>query len=116
MNKILYVDEDKILAGVVESILTTFGYELESINREEALQSVSWDGYKLVIIDWMFDGGALAVLKKIVEQGYKGRLLVTSSRAVSNTERLRLEQEGVMFLAKPFTATALSLGVERALR
>ena len=115
MQKILYVDKDKVLAEVVREIMQVFGMAVEHVTQTGVRSEAEWEEYSLLIVDWSITGGALAFCDKVLAEGYRGKLLVISSINVSNSTRLKLEQRGIKYLSKPFSVIGLADAVEKVL-
>ncbi len=116
MNKILYIDDDRKLGEVAKSILETFGYQVIIVDNNDELETILWDEFRLIIIDWMFPGGAMAVCEQARLKGFSKKVMVVSSRDIGNTQRLSLDQQGITFLSKPFSAISLPDAVEKSFK
>lgn len=115
-KKILLVEDSRIIQLLIQTVLSDYGCEVESVNDgEEALGALSKHKPDLLILDIMMpvmDGFTL--LEKI-DKPLGFPVLVVSARADYNSIGKALELGASDYLIKPFNSTDLINKVDRLL-
>ncbi|MGD9977366.1 MAG: response regulator [Bacteroidales bacterium] len=115
-KKILLVEDSRIIQLLIQTVLSDYGCEVESVNDgEEALGALSKHKPDLLILDIMMpvmDGFTL--LEKI-DKPIGFPVLVVSARADYNSIGKALELGASDYLIKPFNSTDLINKVDRLL-
>jgi len=119
MRRILLVDDDDAMRGLVYETLEDLGDELiEAQNGVEALAAVNAARPSLIVMDWMMPGmSGIEVVRALKRDPSTQDIPVILMTARDEPDDQRLSQEaGVSaFLAKPFSPAALLDHVERLL-
>ncbi len=115
--KILLVDDDATTLKLLKKVLTSAGYQCESVGSgEDALIKIKEFNPDLVLTDYRMSGiTGLELLKKIHEDGLPiGVILMTGSLGLEPAiEAIRLG--AYEYLIKPISNKSLLLSVERVL-
>jgi CheY-like chemotaxis protein len=117
--RILIVDDDDILRGVHEAILSLAGYGTDSAaDGEEALAMLATGDFDLVLTDCnmpRLDG--LGLVRAMRAAGYRIPVLMVSGSLAGGSELpADVRREVAVALAKPVRSLQLIEGVARALR
>lgn len=116
--RVLIVDDDPSVRGVLVRILAAEGYALrEAVSGEEALTALEEDGADLVLSDLRMAGiGGLELLQRVKAiDDTTGFIILTGAGTIHNAvEALRLHADD--YLLKPFNADAVALSVSRAMQ
>jgi len=121
--RLLVVDDEEFQLQTSKRVLSDFGYEVDSVasgeRAHELFSQAAPTGkspYDLVIMDMVLgethDG--LQVIESIRRLFPQQRAIVVSGHAPNERAELAVEK-GLLWLAKPYTAQALTRVVERAL-
>ncbi len=116
MFKLLYIDDNPEIYEIISEVVQVYGYELDCISEITDTFLNRADEYSLVIIDWHISYGPEKLYSELLSKGYKGKIMITSSRNIGNNQRLRLDQLGIKFLGKPFSVIELADAIEKAIK
>lgn len=116
-RKILIVDDDRALTGMLSELLRTEGYQCQVANNgTEALRQARESGPDLVILDVMMPGDdGISTLRKLRETSDVAVLMLTAM-GEDDDRVLGLEAGADDYLAKPFLARELVLRIKAILR
>lgn len=116
--KILLVEDEKMLSGVVAKGLRKLGYAVDTaFDGEEACYLFEINEYDLIILDLNLpkkDG--IIVLKEIREKDQDIRILILSARVKISQRILGLDEGANDYLIKPFDFGELEARVRNLLR
>ena len=113
-NKILLIDSDVDMFLIVKDILEVYGYHVDHCAVHEQFDTIDFEQYSLLLVDWIFPQlGGMKIYEQVREKGYAEEVLMMSARTLDNDQRLKFEQQGIMFLAKPFSVTSLTFTVAK---
>ncbi|KKT42963.1 MAG: hypothetical protein UW32_C0003G0066 [Candidatus Wolfebacteria bacterium GW2011_GWE2_44_13] len=105
MKKVLYVDDDMFLRGLMVSVLEEFGYvTVTAENGQEGEAVAMQGGFNLIITDYdmpVMKGGEM--VRRLREQGLQTPIVMVSS--TSEAEEVSLGIDG--FLSKPYETQSL---------
>jgi DNA-binding response OmpR family regulator len=117
MAKILIIDDDKDILEVVQLLLTTKGYDVQTIfNAEETLDKIKSFNPEVILLDvniGQHDGREICKLLKSV--GTIKHIPVILFSALPGLEHTYPECEATGYIAKPFDANHLFETIERHL-
>lgn len=116
-NKLLLVDDDKELCGMLQSYLAQEGFETDATHTgESAVDSVLNNSYQLVVLDIMLPGlSGFDVLKTIRETSSIPVLMLTA-RGEDVDSVIGLELGADDYLAKPCSPRVLLAHIRAILR
>jgi len=113
--RILLVEDDEALLRVMARFLTRIGYQVETAaNAEEGLERARAFRAELdlLITDVLMPGRSGVELQQLLDQeGIRPPCLFISGFTADFLESRQLSDEGVRFLAKPFSLDALSAAI-----
>lgn len=118
MPKILLIEDDSDLAGMVDSWLTNLHYTIERAGTcKEAKERLAFYEYDLILLDWELpDGSGVSILKEHRNRGQMTPvLMLTGKRDIENKEE-GLDAGADDYLTKPFHMKELSARVRALLR
>jgi two-component system cell cycle sensor histidine kinase/response regulator CckA len=109
-ERILVVEDEKIVRHLVVEILESFGYEVvEARNPQEALVICAGATFDLMVTDVVMPGGdGSALARAAVTRQPNMRVLYTSGYTPQSIAHLDLEGSQTAFLPKPFSASELA--------
>lgn len=118
MAKILIVEDDMQLAGLVHRWLTNEGHIVEHVsNGGEGLQRLRFDPYDLIILDWNLpEVEGIDILKDFRSRGGKTPVLMLTGRKAIEDKLQGLDQGADDYLAKPFDGRELAARTRVLLR
>ncbi len=103
-TKILIVDDDQSIAGLLSELLSDEGYSVNTVFRgDDALEELERNAYDLLLLDLMLPGVyGLDVFREISQRNPGTDVIIMTSQASLETavEALRLGAQD--YLAKPF--------------
>jgi len=115
--RILYVDDDADLRGLVRDQLTPLGYEVdEAEDGAVALEMLGKGNYALMLLDINMPGkSGIDVLKFIKEKGLKCKVIMLTGRVGFSvaTETLKLGADD--YITKPFNIEYLQFSIKRVM-
>lgn len=110
-KKVLQVDDEPDITYIVEFVLTNGGFEVTRLNESnKAVTELLANDYTLLILDLMMPGmSGFEVLESLrKEKKLKDlRVLILSSRQLTNDETKFLEDHNAHVMAKPFEPSRL---------
>ncbi|HYE32244.1 MAG TPA: response regulator [Methylomirabilota bacterium] len=116
---VLVVEDDPFVRSLVEHTLASLGYHVVTASGpEEAIAMASDDNFHfdLLLTDVVMPGGTGGELAETLRASVAGLKVIFMSGYPDDDLVLRgVQKDGVAFLAKPFTPSALSQMVRRAL-
>ena len=109
-ERILVVEDERIVRRLVVEILESFGYEVaEARGPQQALVICADASFDLMVTDIVMPGGdGPELARDAVKSQPNLRILYTSGYTPQSTARLALEGSQTAFLPKPFTADDLA--------
>ena len=115
--RILYVDDDADLRGIVKDQLTPLGYTLdEAEDGAEAIEKLEKGNVDLMLLDInMPVKSGIDVLKFIKDKGLKCKVIMLTGRVGFSvaTESLRLGADD--YITKPFNIEYLQFSIKRVM-
>jgi len=118
MHRILVVDDEPAIRGIVEEILAGDGHAVETAcSAEEALARLADGGIDLVITDIRMGGmDGLSMLRKIRSENDVVQVVIMTSHACTDSAVAAVKLGAYDYLTKPFESLdAVSLTAARAL-
>ena len=117
MERILAVDDDADLTGLLAEYLEPEGFSLEAVHDgEEGVERILGGGYAIVVLDVMLPGiGGLEVLRRVRRQSQVPIIMLTARQSTADRV-LGLEVGADDYLAKPFDPRELVARVRTVLR
>jgi len=118
-KKILIVDDEPEIVGILKFRLSSWGYEtLSALNGEEALKVAATEKPDLILLDVMMPGmSGFEVLKKLKSQDITKAIpviMVTVAAARAEMER-GLKEGAAYYLTKPYDASELLERIKKLL-
>lgn len=110
MSKLLVVDDDPNVCGMLQDILQTKGYSVDIANdTSEAASFIKLYGYEAVILDWQLGGqSGAAYLKGLRASGFTTPVIMLTARKDEQSCVYGLEEAGADdYLTKPFSPAEL---------
>lgn len=116
--RILLVEDEEMLSGIVAKGLRTAGYAVDTaLDGEEALYQYEVNDYDLIVLDLnlpLIDG--IEVLQKIRETDHTTKILILSARSEVDDRILGLDKGANDYLIKPFDFGELEARIRNLLR
>src|SRR4030042_445584 len=117
--RVLVVDDEQVVRGVVNRVLTSEGYKVETVdNAADALKKIESQKYNLILMDIKMPGISGVTLYKRIQKIDKSLarkvVFMTGDIMGADTEKFLTETQ-VAHIDKPFDAEQLSRQVQRAL-
>lgn len=118
MARILLVEDDAQLAGLVGDFLRSHGFEvLVEMRGDTAADRVFAEAPELVLLDLMLPGlDGMEVCRQVRERGFSGAIVMLTARGDAIDEILGLEVGADDYLAKPAHPRRLLARVKAVLR
>lgn len=118
MAKILIVEDDLQLAGLVLRWLTKEGHIVEhEKNGGEALQRLRFDPYDLIVLDWNLpEVEGIDILSDFRARGGTTPILMLTGRKAIEEKLMGLEAGADDYLPKPFDGRELTARIKVLLR
>jgi DNA-binding response OmpR family regulator len=118
MAKILVVEDDKELSGVIEDQLRFDHHTVQAVgNGGEALHLLQFSAFDLVILDWgLPDLDGIQILTKYRSRGGTTPILMLTGRGKAVEKEQGLDSGADDYLTKPFEIIELSARVRALLR
>ncbi len=115
--RVLYVEDDPLLARSVELMLAREGFECQLAETgERALAYTNRERFDIIILDIMLpDIDGYEVIERLRKARVKTPILVQSGLVEPESENLSLGLAGTEFVAKPFDIVDLKGAIERAI-
>ena len=116
-NKLLLVDDDKELCGMLQSYLTQEGFETDAIHSgEAAVDKVLNNTYQLVVLDIMLPGLSGFDVLKVIRETSSIPVLMLTARGEDVDSVIGLELGADDYLAKPCSPRVLVAHIRAILR
>ncbi len=118
MSKILYVEDDQVLAESVKQWLEAESYTVELVtSAEDALQLVANFSYEIILLDWDLPGrSGVEFCSKYRSMGGSAWIVFITGRTEICSLETALQMGGDEFLSKPFSTRELSARLRALLR
>ncbi len=118
MAKILVVDDDEDLSGIVQDWLISENHSVDVINRGlKAWSRLQIQPYDLVIMDWeMPDINGIDVIKRFRDSGGTTPVIMLTGRTSVDDKEVGLDIGADDYLTKPFHMKELTARIRAALR
>lgn len=116
--KILVVDDDDTVRGVVSDYLRAAGMQVVTCDDGiDALTSAARTDFDLIVLDLMLPGiDGLEVHRRLRRDGNRAAVIMLTAKTSESDRILGLENGADDYLTKPFSARELVLRVESVLR
>jgi CheY-like chemotaxis protein len=118
MEKILVVDDDAAIRGVLTAVLANSGFEVaEAGDGEEALERIQHENFALVLLDvWLPHMSGLEVLAE-VHKMHKNppRIIVMTADDTPETLLKAVKEQAYRYVTKPFSVNAVADLVREAI-
>jgi CheY-like chemotaxis protein len=113
--RVLFIDDDPNLRGIVDSVLTSLGYDCQAVDSRSGLDRFSEGGWDLVLTDLTLpEGSGWEVIETIRQRA--PTIPVVLMTGLSNAAVLRRAREcRVLVILKPFYVRTLKAGLVKAL-
>ncbi|MGC8495516.1 MAG: response regulator [Syntrophobacteraceae bacterium] len=116
-DRILVIDDDKKLNGLLRDYLSPFGFEVfTAVNPEEGLRSLKSHAPDLIILDVMLPGMNGFELCKIIREDQTVPIIMLTARGDVTDRVVGLELGADDYLAKPFEPRELVARIQAVLR
>jgi len=118
MTKILLIDDDAELSGMLEQVLKREGYAITcAADGESGLHLALSGGYDLILLDVMLPGiDGLQLLQRLRQQHRNTAVLMLTARGDDDDRVAGLELGADDYLAKPFYPKELLARIKALLR
>ncbi len=116
--KVLLVEDDAKLTGLLERVLAEEGFTTDACNSgREGLDRSHWGAYDLVVLDWMLpDLDGVSVCRQLRERGDVTPVLMLTARGEVKDRVLGLTTGADDYLVKPFELEELIARMRALLR
>ena len=116
-NKIMVVDDEKIVVDMAKMALEHDGYVVETfLSGESALARLKEETFDVVVTDFKMKGiDGMEVLRTVKEQYPKTKVIINTAFANLDTAIEALRRDDFDFLPKPVKIKELKASIERAL-
>jgi len=116
-NKILVIDDEKVVGDSLRKTLQGEGYEIDTANNgQEGLRKARGESFDLIIVDLkMPDIDGLDVIKKIKEEQPDVMMVMITGYSTVDSATEALKTGAFDYLPKPFTPDEISGVVQKAL-
>jgi CheY-like chemotaxis protein len=118
MAKLLIVEDDILLAGMIQDFLEEESHTVEVVNTGiDGLEEIESNSFDLVILDWdLGDMSGVQILKKHRESGGTTPVIMLTAHISTDDKELGLDSGANDYLTKPFHMKELSARVRATLR
>ncbi len=118
MAKIIIVDDDVALCGVVEDWLNSQGHTIEKVyTGRDAEDFLTTYKYDLIILDWSLpDLAGIDICQKLRKTGVQTPILMLTGKTTIDDKEAGLDAGADDYLTKPFDLKELSARVRAILR
>ncbi len=115
-NEILVVDDEIAVNNNIRKILDKSGLDVDqAVTKEEALERLSSQPYKLVLLDLKMPGvSGLELLEAVAKQQPQARVIIITGYASIETAVETARIGAIDYLPKPFTPDELRNVTQRA--
>ncbi|MHC4870840.1 MAG: response regulator transcription factor [Planctomycetota bacterium] len=101
--KVLHVEDDQSLLNIVRKLLEKINCEIVSYDNYAGDEGIVWSDFNLLILDFMLPATTgLDIGEAARVAGYKGPILILSSKALTPEEHNKLTDLEGLFMTKPF--------------
>lgn len=114
--KILVVDDDRVVRGLLVDAVTLCGYEVDACgDGAEALYKTQQNGYDLIITDMMLPGlDGLSLIRRLEsEQRDTDVIVITGHASIENAVEC-MKAGARDYLVKPITIDQIQIAIEKA--
>lgn len=116
-QRILIIDDDKKLNGLLQEFLSSFGFEvLTAIHPEDGLRALRNHGPDLVVLDIMLPDMNGFEVCKIIRQSHTVPVIMLTARGETTDRIVGLELGADDYLSKPFEPRELVARIQAVLR
>ncbi len=118
MAKILLVEDDKDLLGMVRTMLQAEHHTVEALtDGSDAAQHLRIYPYDIIVLDWELPGASgIEILRQFRSGGGKTPIIMLTGRDKIDDKELGLEIGADDYLTKPFAMRELSARIKALLR
>ncbi len=100
---ILHIDDDPVLLSLTRNILGSRGFNVHTMDDPEKLDDYGCGEYDLLILDFMMPRiSGLELCERARAAGYKGPVLILTSKDLERGERYKLKSLCAVVMPKPF--------------
>lgn len=116
-NRILFVDDDVELRGIIKEQLTAAGYELdEAGDAVEAMEKLPTGNYDLLLLDIMMPGkSGIEVLRFMQEKSLKCRVIMLTGMVGLSVAIESLKLGADDYITKPYNMDFLLSSIRKVL-
>jgi len=116
-SKIHIIDDEPIIHEVLDDLLTSEGYEVESsFNGKEALDKHVSQTFDLILLDLLMPGmSGIEVLKKLKKIGTQAVIIIITAYASVESAISAMKIGAYDYIQKPFKHDELLMTIKRAL-
>ena len=118
MPRILVVDDEELLLGLLKNYLTRLGHDVASFpNGHQALEAIETQApFTLAVLDhWLPDIDGHELLERVLKSSDDIRVLVASGSLLDRQSLAAVDSSRVAFLQKPYLPKSLAAAVEELL-
>ncbi len=107
--KILFVDDEQLLHGLFDRLLSRSGMHVKScLNAEQAMEALAQDTYDLVVTDFMMpDIDGLELLAHIRQEHPRTKVIMITAHANVQHAVRSMKGGAIDYIPKPFSTTEL---------
>ncbi len=118
MPKILVVDDDQPLCGIVEDWLLTQGYDVDIANDGRAAERLlSACKYDVIVLDWgLPDASGVEICQNLRTAGVHTPILILTGKSEIADKEIGLDAGSDDYLTKPFDVKELSARIRSIMR
>lgn len=116
-RRILIVDDEPKVVGLLEAVLRAEGYRtFPATTAQEAVEVSARTRFDLVLLDLLLpDGNGLEVLRVLKEMNPEVQVIVMTAFGSSDTVRTAMEMGAFEYFTKPFDCREFCDAIEGAL-
>src|SRR6056297_629945 len=117
MDKILLVDDERLIYDIIIRLLDNKNYELAYAKKgEEALTKIRNENFNLLILDIKLpDINGIELLKKIRELDVKSEVIVVTAYGYVDNAVKAMKMGAYDYIEKPFDNQKLSITIDKAI-
>lgn len=107
LKNVLIIEDEPDLSAIIQNMVEVFGYQGQiAETADKAKKSIKGQIFDFFIIDLTLpDINGIQLYREIIKlmPEYRGKAIFTSGLSISEELRQIMDEDGTLFLAKPFT-------------
>ena len=118
MSKILIIDDDLILSGILSQLMENMGHEPRSVTSlAEGKRLASQNPFDLILLDLQFpEGNGLDILPDLLKTPSSPEIIIITGTEDPNGAEIAFKSGAWDYIQKPFMLHEVSLPIARALQ